>query len=107
MSGIPFRHSPVATTYWHDDPDNPGKVVLQKTFDRDVALDHAQYMRNEVKQTGELRKAMSVPAPLIFQWMREGKLGESAFVDGKLVVDMPTLKKLWAEYDGLRCMDKL
>ena len=107
MSKEVLFHSPGTTTYWHDDPDRPDGGVVEKLFDIEPALEHAKYMRNEVKQTGELRKAMSVPYSLLFQWMREGKLGEEAFVDGKIVVDMPTLQKLWAEYDGLRCMDKL
>lgn len=99
-----FNQSPGVTTHFIAEDD---RVVIQKTFDRDIAKDHAQQMRNEVVQRGELRKAMTVPTPLIFQWIREGKLGEESFVNGKLIVDMPTLRKLWAEYDGLRCMDKL
>lgn len=103
---LPFSQGPGVTTYYHENPDEEG-FVLEKVFDREPVLDHCQYMRNEVKQTGELRKVMSVPTPLIFQWMREGKLGEQAFVDGKLVIDKQTMTKLMREYSALACVDKL
>lgn len=102
---FPVYGNAYANTYLH--VGRGDEVVLEKEFDPTAALEHAAFFRNEVKQTGELRKAMSVPAPLFFEWIKTGKLGEVAYVDGKPIVDMVTLRKLWAEYDGLRCMDKL
>lgn len=104
MTRLLFNRAPGVDTFFHE-TDNG--CVIEKVFDREPVLDHCQYMRNEVPQTGALRKVMSVPTPLIFQWLREGKLGEEAFVDGKLVVDEKTLAKLFNEYDALRCVDKL
>lgn len=100
-----FNRNPHSNTYMHAHGD--GQIAIEKTFDAEPAIDHARYMRNEVVQRGELRKAMSVPTPLLNQWIREGKLGEVAFVGNKPVVDMQTLQKLMKEYSAFACMDKI
>jgi uncharacterized protein YhdP len=102
---VPFDKSPAADTFMHLHGD--GKAVIEHVFDREPIIEHAAKMRNEVRQTGSLRKVMSVPAPLIHQWIKEGKLGEEAFVNGSVVVDPAALQRLFREYDALRCVDKL
>ena len=84
-----------------------GKAVIENVFDREPILDHAAWMRNEVRQTGGLRKVMTVPVEMIHKWISEGKLGEEAFVNGSVVLDKASLEKLFREHDGLRCVDKL
>lgn len=108
MSKVLLNQSPHAATYFHANPDDKSdQVVIEKCFDAEPAIEHATYMRNEVRQTGRLRKAMSVPMPLLFQWLREGKLGEESFVNGSIVVDQKRLQSLMTEYSRFSCLDKL
>jgi hypothetical protein len=102
-----FNLSPDGTkTIYHENPDSPG-FVLEKIFDREPVLEHCAFMRNEVVQTGPIRKAMSIPTSMFFQLMREGKLGEHAYVDGNCVVEPRALKRLMSEFSRLNCVDKL
>lgn len=102
---IPFNKSPGTDTYMHLHGD--GTTVIEDVFDREPIIEHAARMRNEVVQRGSLRKVMTVPVALIHQWIKEGKLGEEAFVNGAVVVDNASLAKLFREHDALRCVDKL
>lgn len=101
-----FDRAPGVDTYYHENPDSPG-FVLEKVFDREPVIEHCARMRNEVAQRGELRKVMSIPVPLFYQLMREGKLGEAAFVDGSCVVEPKALPRLMRELPKLTCVDKL
>lgn len=109
MSKVLFSQNAWSQTYWHTNPDNPDQVTLEKQFDRAPVLDHCAYMRNEVQQTGELRKAMSIPTSLFFKLLQEGKISGQWKDDGGIVIEKAELERLYRdpELSLLRCMDKL
>ena len=102
---VPLNRTAHGLTFMHLHGD--GMATVEHEFDREPIIKHATRMRNEVVQTGSLRKVMTVPIELIHQWIKEGKLGEEAFVNGSVILDKPSLSKLFKEYDALRCVDKL
>lgn len=109
MSKVLFNQTAWSQTYWHHNPDKPGQVTIEKQFDREPVLDHCAAMRNEVTQTGELRKAMSIPMPLFFKLLQEGKISGQWMEDGGLAIEKSELQRLFndPELALLRCMDKL
>lgn len=109
MSKVLFSQTAWSQTYWHTNPDKAGEVTLEKTFDRAPVLDHCAAMRNEVQQTGELRKAMSIPSAVFFKLLQEGKISGQWKDDGGLVIEKHELQRLFndPELSMLRCMDKL
>jgi hypothetical protein len=104
---VPVRNGVTGTLYLHFNGDD--KMIAEKVYDPNPALDHAMFMRNEVKQTGQLRKVMSIPAAKFHELMQQGKLGEESYVNGSCVVDEKALANLMRDPDlaGLRCVDKL
>jgi hypothetical protein len=88
--------------HYHGD----GTATLETIYDPTPAIERAASLR-QVEQRGELRHAMCVPIALYHEWIRTGALGEFSMVNGSPVVDQKALKRLWADYDKLRCRDKL
>lgn len=109
MSKVLFSQNAWSKTYWHSNPDKPGEVTLEKEFDRAPVLDHCASMRNEAQQTGELRKAMSIPMSVFYKLLREGKVSGQWMDGGGLVIEKGELELLFnnPELAYLRCMDKL
>lgn len=109
MSKVLFSQNGYSRTWWHANPDKPGEVVLEKEFDRAPVLDHCASMRNEVSQKGELRKAMSIPAPVFYKLLQEGKVSGQWMDGGGLAISKAELERLFndPELAYLRCMDKL
>jgi hypothetical protein len=109
MSKVLFSQNAWSKTYWHSNPDKPGEVTLEKEFDRAPVLDHCASMRNETQQTGELRKAMSIPMSVFYKLLREGKVSGQWMDGGGLVIEKGELERLFndPELAYLRCMDKL
>lgn len=62
------------TTIWHDDPDQPNDVVVEKVWDAEPALELAQCMRNEThgQKWGEMRHFGYVPPAIMGKMMRDG-----------------------------------
>jgi hypothetical protein len=96
-----------AVTRWHVTDEKPGEIISQKTFDRDVAIESATKIRNEIDQRGrELVLGARFPIELIFQLKMEGKITDDEFVNGALVLNRDKLNKLLnGEYSKLKCID--
>jgi hypothetical protein len=109
MSKVLFNQNAHSRTWWHVNPDKPGEVTLEKEFDRAPVLEHCAAMRNEVQQTGELRKAMSIPTSVFFKLLQEGKVSGQWMEGGGIAIDKAELQRLFndPELAYLRCMDKL
>ncbi len=103
---FPFSKTPVSESFLHYHGD--GQVTQEHVFDREPILRHAAEMR-ATPQRGSLRKIMTIPQPLLWKWVQEGKLGEASYVNGSPVVDQATAERLMRDpdYAALRCVDKL
>jgi hypothetical protein len=93
-------------TTWHTHPDT-GEQVEQKTFDATPFIESASLIRREIVQKGSLRHAFRFPAAFVYHLRSTGELGEEAFVNGQLVIDMKSAEKLIKKYPAFACVDKL
>jgi hypothetical protein len=106
ITGKKFNPFTGVTTTWHTHEET-GKQVEQKTFDATPIIESAALIRREFVQKGALKHAFRFPLSFLYDLRQKGELGEEAFVNGQIVIDMKTAEKLIKKYPAFACVDKL
>lgn len=85
------------STYYHDDPDNPGGFVIEKRLDVAPIKDFAAEMRAQTsgQQFGSMRKVGVIPAHMLGELLRDGRINDEKY-----------LSQFFAENPHLKTFDK-